>query len=53
MAEDSEGTAKKEEILESQIETAMRSRVSLFKEQSEWVTILFSNFSSLPLFLNH
>jgi len=35
MAEDSEGTAKKEEILESQIETAMRSRVSLFKEQSE------------------
>ncbi|KAL3014456.1 hypothetical protein AAZX31_06G107400 [Glycine max] len=38
MAEDSEGTAKKEEILESQIETAMRSRVSLFKEQSDSLT---------------
>ncbi|KAL3026432.1 hypothetical protein AAZX31_04G230600 [Glycine max] len=38
MAEASEGTTKKEEILESQIETAMRSRVSHFKEQSDSLT---------------
>ncbi|TKY74282.1 transcriptional regulator ATRX-like isoform X1 [Spatholobus suberectus] len=36
MAEDSEG--KKEENIESQIETAMRSRVSHFKERSDSLT---------------
>ncbi|XP_027334553.1 myb-like protein X isoform X2 [Abrus precatorius] len=42
MAEDSEG--KKEQNIESQIQTAMRSRVSHFKEQSEYFLFLFTFF---------